>query len=166
MKKCPKCGATAGDAAVICYECLYSFQLMSCIAMEPEAIAEEPAEELAEIAPPEPIDMSRLAIAVKNDEFGTRRFSLERGSLFLGRLPTNEIVVNDRTVSRRHLHIFVEQNNVYVEDLESTNRTLLNGTLLKEKAAIKPGDVVQARSVTLWLEDTAEAEGAEGLIGA
>lgn len=154
MKKCPMCGATAGDAAVICYECLYSFQLMSCIAMEPSGEGEAAAEE----APPEDdaaapeIDQSKLFVAVKDDEFGVRRFCLERGSLFLGRLPTNEIVVNDKTVSRRHLHVFVEQGQVFIEDLESTNRTHVNGELLMEKRALQPGDMVHARSVQLWLE--------------
>jgi len=156
VKKCPMCGASADENAAICYDCLYSFQLMSCVAMEPaRAASASPDLSSDEVGLPAPaFSLPNVQVIVTDPELGERSFGLEAGSLFLGRLPTNDIVLNDRTVSRRHLHIFAEETRLWVEDLEATNRTLLNGSPLRGRSELHLGDTLTVRSATLRVVGT------------
>ncbi len=58
-----------------------------------------------------------------------RVYPLEPGSITLGREPGNTILLDDPSVSRRHARIEVagEKPEIQIEDLGSTNGTLLNG---------------------------------------
>lgn len=156
MKKCPMCNASTTDDATMCYECLYSFELMSCAAMAPGA-DEEPADDVGTpVAAPcdtsaPPGAAADWELVVTDPELGERVFSLESGSLHVGRLPTNEIVLNDPTVSRRHLHFFVEGGDVWAEDFGSTNPSVLNGSRFSGRVRLSTGDVVRVRSATIAL---------------
>jgi hypothetical protein len=57
--------------------------------------------------------------------------------LYVGRSPSNDVQINDTTVSRKHLKIFKIGRVFFVEDLKSRNGTLVNG------GPLKPGDSVQ-----------------------
>ncbi len=52
----------------------------------------------------------------------------------IGRDSDCEISVDDTFMSHRHARIFKEKDGYYLEDLESTNGTLLNGKPLEEDA--------------------------------
>ncbi len=55
------------------------------------------------------------------------RFASQRLGLSLGRHPELvDEVVNDESVSRRHLRISLRDNQFYIEDLNSSNGTFLN----------------------------------------
>lgn len=156
MKKCPMCGSVATDDAAICFECLYSFDLMSCVAMAPVAAPDQPEQEPEALVGFTPADLggpnpSDYEVIVRDEEMGTRRFPFGTGSLHVGRLPTNDIVLNDKTVSRRHLHVFFEQGEVWVEDFGSPNPARLNGVALSGKSPFKVGDTLQIRGATLEL---------------
>lgn len=71
---------------------------------------------------------------------------IEIGSdtLSIGRRPGNDVQLNDLAVSGRHA-LLTALHNTYVEDLGSTNGTLVNGKKIK-KAILKNGDVVQIGS--------------------
>ena len=70
-------------------------------------------------------------------------YPIEAESLTIGRRHGNEIQLNDLTVSGRHALILTQGNKVFVEDLGSTNGTLVNGTHIKS-AMLKHGDIIQA----------------------
>jgi hypothetical protein len=57
-------------------------------------------------------------------------FDLKGNSAFVGRSSRNDIQVNDIMVSRKHLKIFRTAKSFFVEDLRSTNGTLLNGEMI------------------------------------
>ena len=57
-------------------------------------------------------------------------FDLKGNSAFVGRSSRNDIQVNDIMVSRKHLKIFRTAKSFFVEDLRSTNGTLLNGEMV------------------------------------
>ncbi|HEX6510397.1 MAG TPA: DUF3662 and FHA domain-containing protein [Chloroflexota bacterium] len=59
----------------------------------------------------------------------------------LGRLADNDIVLNDKRVSRHHAEVVLQGGRWVVRDTGSTNGTALNGKIIKE-AALKPGDRV------------------------
>ncbi len=69
-------------------------------------------------------------------------YPIEKESLTIGRKHGNEIQLNDLTVSGRHALIIAQGKQVYVEDLGSTNGTLLNGNHIKS-AVLKHGDIIQ-----------------------
>jgi pSer/pThr/pTyr-binding forkhead associated (FHA) protein len=60
----------------------------------------------------------------------------------IGRDPKNVIVVDDVQVSRQHLRIFQKDQELFVEDLKSTNGTFLNGKPLTKPQKLRNGDQV------------------------
>jgi diguanylate cyclase (GGDEF)-like protein len=58
----------------------------------------------------------------------------------LGRDPKVELPLQDDGISRRHCRIRPEADFFVVEDLRSTNGTLLNGKLLEAPERLRPGD--------------------------
>ena len=71
-----------------------------------------------------------------------RVFPLVPGINVLGRAPAVDIALTDEEVSRTHAWITLGQGTgeVYLEDKGSTNGTLLNGTLIKGRVRLSPGD--------------------------
>jgi pSer/pThr/pTyr-binding forkhead associated (FHA) protein len=97
------------------------------------------------------------ALRVMEGPASGKRFELEDEILFLGRAAKNDIQINDYTVSRMHLKIFRIGTAVFVEDLKSSNGTLINGMPLEpgegrqvdETDAIIMGDtVIRLEAVT------------------
>jgi len=71
---------------------------------------------------------------------GDEKHSLEgRGPWGVGRSQENDIVINDPNVSRRHARISRSDNGFVVEDLGSTNGTLLDGAPI-DREMIEGGD--------------------------
>ncbi len=69
-------------------------------------------------------------------------YPVEEESLTIGRKHGNEIQLNDLTISGRHALIIAQGKQTYIEDLGSTNGTLLNGSHIKS-ALLKHGDIIQ-----------------------
>lgn len=55
---------------------------------------------------------------------------------------TGGLSLHDHTASRRHARFFIDESGFRVEDLGSTNGTLLNGEEVHGPTALGPGDVV------------------------
>jgi predicted component of type VI protein secretion system len=60
----------------------------------------------------------------------------------IGRLSTCDICLKDANVSRRHAELMRVDDAWYVQDLESTNGTRLNGAAV-DRARLRDGDVVE-----------------------
>jgi predicted component of type VI protein secretion system len=60
----------------------------------------------------------------------------------IGRDSTNEIVINDAEVSRRHARLTFQGGKYVLEDLGSTNGTFVNGQRLAGPRVLKAGEVV------------------------
>ena len=69
-------------------------------------------------------------------------YPLEKGELFVGRDLSNDIVINDPEISRRHARLFNQGSGFVVEDLGSTNGTFINGQRLVGPNVLRPGDVM------------------------
>src|SRR6188474_3033928 len=69
-------------------------------------------------------------------------FMLEGDQLTIGRDATNDIVINDAEVSRRHSRLTFQGGKYVLEDLGSTNGTFVNGQRLAGPVVLKAGDVV------------------------
>ena len=110
-----------------------------------------PAAAMAEAAPVAAMAPSRreksgrrweLVIVEPTSRAG-ESFSLGE-ELSVGRGAGCAVVLTDDTfVSTVHARIFMRGNDPYVEDLGSTNGTLLNGETVVEPIRLRPGDRVQ-----------------------
>jgi len=78
-----------------------------------------------------------------------RSFALADGDNVIGRDPRSQIWLDDESVSRRHARISVEQDVASIEDLDSTNGTLLNREPVDSPAVLRDGDVVDVGSLRL-----------------
>ncbi|SEM24784.1 DNA-binding transcriptional response regulator, NtrC family, contains REC, AAA-type ATPase, and a Fis-type DNA-binding domains [Stigmatella aurantiaca] len=74
-----------------------------------------------------------------------------QGILLVGRAPEADIPLTDRSASRRHARLFVEQGGVRVADLESHNGVRVNGQAVSQVHPLQPGDVVSLGEVQLVL---------------
>lgn len=79
---------------------------------------------------------------------GERRHTLEGDSLTIGRLDSCQIVLDDPNASRRHAELTRREDGWWIVDLGSTNGTLVNGSLVKERR-LEPGDQLQIGSTEL-----------------
>lgn len=69
-------------------------------------------------------------------------FTLEGDQMTIGRDSTNEIVINDAEISRRHARLTFQGGKYVLEDLGSTNGTFVNGQRLAGPRVLKAGEVV------------------------
>jgi hypothetical protein len=65
------------------------------------------------------------------------------GGLSIGRSKESDVRIDDRYASGIHARLFERGGRHFVEDMSSTNGTLLNGATLKGEAELIDGDTVQ-----------------------
>jgi hypothetical protein len=65
------------------------------------------------------------------------------GGLSIGRAGEADLRIEDRYASGLHARIFLRDGHAYVEDMSSTNGTLLNDSSLHGEAELIDGDVVR-----------------------
>ena len=75
----------------------------------------------------------------------TRHFSTPE--VILGREPSCAFPINDQTVSSRHARLSFHQNQWWLEDLASTNGTLLNNESVTTAVVITNGDMLRLGQV-------------------
>lgn len=72
-----------------------------------------------------------------------RQIPLKVGLNSIGRLPDNDVVIDDATVSRRHCAIVVHSDlSVELHDVASKNGTTINGHKMGGPARLKDGDEI------------------------
>ena len=71
-------------------------------------------------------------------------------SLTLGRVPDNDIALDDDTfMSSHHARIEIRPEGVWVVDLDSTNGTFVNGQRVSGDRSLRKGDRLQVGSTVL-----------------
>ena len=83
--------------------------------------------------------MARLILSLDNQVLAEYNMSKERYTI--GRLPDNDVRIDNPAVSGHHSLIINILNDSFLEDLNSTNGTYVNGKLIK-KHALQHGDVI------------------------
>lgn len=84
------------------------------------------------------------------------RYPLSKDKITIGRSTDNEIVLDDEMVSRRHCNILREKERYGIYDLDSTNKTVVNGVGIKDKV-LAIGDEIQIGN-TVFLFSTVRDE--------
>lgn len=94
----------------------------------------------------------RPQIVVKNKKTGEKQvYRIDQERITAGRDHANYIVLDGRTVSRKHIEILGEGKQFFVRDLKSNNGTLLNEKPIdpNEKALLRSGDLLQVEDFEL-----------------
>lgn len=74
-----------------------------------------------------------------------------RSQVLVGRDPAAELYLEDKTISARHARLYFEDTQWWVEDLGSTNGTLLNQERVVEPVVLASGDRLQFGQVAFTL---------------
>jgi sigma-B regulation protein RsbU (phosphoserine phosphatase) len=72
-----------------------------------------------------------------------RRFPLERATVELGRQSSSAICLESQAVSRQHARILFEEGQYFVEDLNSSNGTFVNGKRIAARTKFSERDTLQ-----------------------
>lgn len=119
----------------------------AAVSASPATESQAPADEVSR--PPEPVSDATMRIPLAalrgqpmliiDGGHLERRVPIVAPSTAVGRDLENDIVIDDQRVSRRHLRIVLEGEEVVIEDLQSTNGTYVNGRRI-HRASLKDGD--------------------------
>jgi hypothetical protein len=80
-------------------------------------------------------------------------YELTQAIISIGRDYSNDIVINDVEVSRKHVRLTAQGGGYLVEDMGSTNGTFVNGQRLMGPHLLRPGELVTlGERITLFYE--------------
>ncbi|HUI59240.1 MAG TPA: FHA domain-containing protein [Steroidobacteraceae bacterium] len=99
--------------------------------------------------------MARLVLSLDGQVMAEYNMNKERYTI--GRLPDNDIRIDNVAVSGHHSLIINILNDSFLEDLNSTNGTYVNGKLIK-KHALQHGDVITVGHHQLRFVEDDEAQ--------
>jgi pilus assembly protein CpaF len=78
-----------------------------------------------------------------------RRLSIDKPEILIGKQPDCDVVLSGGKVSRRHARIAVADGGMRIEDLQSTNGTLVNGEAVSGSRALGERDEVRIADFVL-----------------
>lgn len=79
---------------------------------------------------------------------GRRHFPMTENEITIGRRLDNNLILEDRHVSRTHARIEVVKSQYVIVDLDSTAGTRVNGRLIT-RHTLRPGDIISIAAVQL-----------------
>lgn len=105
----------------------------------------EPQEDLDEIAasPASSHQSNPFLIVTTTSQTDPSVYPLDEIAITIGRAMTNAIVIFEPEMSREHLKLTLTGIGYTVEDMGSTNGTLLNGEILQDPVLLQDSDVIQ-----------------------
>ena len=89
-----------------------------------------------------PNKAAREIVIVRSETLAGQRFPLERPKV-VGRSSDADIIIDDSYASEFHLRVGVQDGDVTLNDLGSTNGTYLNGRRVTVPTVITRGDSIQ-----------------------
>jgi pSer/pThr/pTyr-binding forkhead associated (FHA) protein len=98
----------------------------------------------------------RPLVCVASGFYEGLRWPLERPSTVIGRGRSADLVLNEATISRAHALFGLEAGRPFVQDLGSTNGTLVNGERA-ERRLLEDGDELRMGRLVLRMRIEAAA---------
>ncbi len=92
----------------------------------------------------------RHVLSLKYGDALLETFQIEPGELTLGRDPANRCVLTDPGASRKHAKIAVVDGSVRLEDLGTSNGTVVNGQKIDKSTKLAEGDRIQIGSTVAY----------------
>ena len=89
-------------------------------------------------------------LEVQSEGKETLRYPIMKREATVGRDISNDICIKDHLVSKFHAKLLVSNQSVTVIDLDSVNKTKLNGRVVKQ-ATVRYGDEIQFARVRCLL---------------
>ncbi|MDM4767057.1 FHA domain-containing protein [Pelomonas sp. SE-A7] len=101
--------------------------------------------------------MGKLVVSL--DGVVIKEVQVTKDKTTLGRRPYNDIVIDNLAVSGEHAVLQMVSNDVFIEDLNSTNGTYINGKAIK-KQLLANNDIVEVGKykIKYLVEDSADYE--------
>ena len=90
----------------------------------------------------------KCQLVVLNGVNKGKKLDLNRPVTKIGKKENNELILDEKTVSRNHVEIVQLENSYVLKDLESTNGTYINDIRVKE-AYLSPGDVIRIGTIRI-----------------
>ncbi len=87
-------------------------------------------------------------------------YPIEKERMSIGRRPTNDIHIDNLGISGEHASILTIGDDSFLEDLDSTNGTLVNGKLVK-KYVLQHGDRIEFGKFQLKYVNELQSDGTE-----
>jgi pSer/pThr/pTyr-binding forkhead associated (FHA) protein len=88
-------------------------------------------------------DLSYLVVLRTGSQKEPAVYPLDSVTMTIGRSTECDIVVVEPEMSREHFRISLSGGNYYIEDLNSTNGTTVNGEKLTDVLRLRPNDMIQ-----------------------
>ncbi len=92
-------------------------------------------------------------IIVKLKDAIISEVDLDKDITLIGRDMKGDIYLKNPSVSRKHAHILKKGNLFYIEDLNSTNGTFVNGEMILWRKGLSDGDEIALGKYTLVFRD-------------
>jgi ABC transport system ATP-binding/permease protein len=89
---------------------------------------------------------SQATLTIKSGPDAGRVVDLPARELLIGRIEPAELALNDSEVSRRHARLHCREEGYFLEDLNSVNGTLINGSRLIGERRLVDGDEIMLGS--------------------
>ena len=103
--------------------------------------------------------MAKLILSM--DGLVLKEVLLDKERMSIGRKPHNDIQIDNLAISGDHAAVVTILNDSFLEDMNSTNGTLVNGQLIK-KHFLKNGDVIELGKYKLkYLTEAPAADSAD-----
>ncbi len=167
VKSCPQCGQILFEDMQVCYGCLYRFDeedvhngYLECMPVSDDLLDEvEPyfATEQRTIMVNAPedeggldCDTMRLGLYVQTGDVNLL-VPLPKQGLTVGRMPTNDVVLHSRAVSKRHVVMTPKGNVARIDDLGATNPAILEGHEVTGGEEMRLGDTLDVCGSLLTL---------------
>jgi len=100
--------------------------------------------------------MPKLIVSI--DGVVIKEVQLTKDRTTLGRRPYNDVVIDNLAVSGEHAVLQMSGNEIYLEDLNSTNGTYVNGKAVR-KQLLQSGDFVEIGRYNIKYVSEADAAG-------
>jgi DNA-binding NtrC family response regulator len=98
------------------------------------------------------VDQERRVSLLVYSQDGCQLVPMSAGrTIVIGRIRPADLPIPDMSLSRRHARFELVDDEVWVEDLQSTNGTRVNGRKV-ERCKVKPGDKIALGAVTVSVD--------------
>jgi pSer/pThr/pTyr-binding forkhead associated (FHA) protein len=102
--------------------------------------------------------MSGLVVDVVFRDRVLETVPFDRPTLRVGRMPDNDLVIDNLAVSRFHARLHLDERRVFLEDAGSENGCLVNGERVAGRREIAPGDRIAIGKHELRVRSASQAD--------
>lgn len=142
-KRCPVCDEELFEDMNICYGCLYDFSRTSSDREQEINEARSRAQQKLDM---HSNVLTSSEFLIHSEILDTKiRFS---NQLRVGRSSSNDVVLHAHSVSRNHIRIFINKDEVLVEDCGATNEAKIHGRAIMDPVSVMVGDTIDVCGIT------------------